>query len=41
MGKAKEQLMEIAQGCGGPCDDYQLLVKAIVDHVAGEANVEW
>jgi tetratricopeptide (TPR) repeat protein len=41
VGKAKEQLMEIAQRCGGPCDDYQLLVKAIVDHVAGEANVEW
>jgi len=37
----KEQLMGIAQRCGGPCDDYQLLVKAIVDHVAGEANVEW
>ena len=41
VGKAKEQLMEIAQRCGGPCDDYELLVKAIVDHVAGEANVEW
>ena len=26
--------------CGGPCDDYELLVKAIVDHVAGEAHVE-
>lgn len=39
--KAREQLMEIADRCGGPCDDYKLLVKAIVEHVMGEANVEW
>ena len=34
--KAKEQLMEIADRCGGPCDDYELLVKAIAAHVTGE-----
>ena len=28
IGKAKEQLIEIANRCGG-CDDYELLVKAI------------
>jgi tetratricopeptide (TPR) repeat protein len=39
--KAKEQLMEIADRCGGPCDDYELLVKAIAAHVTGEANLEW
>ena len=38
--EAREQLMEIADSCGGPCDDYKLLVKAIVEHVTGEANVE-
>ena len=27
IGKAKEQLIEIANCCGGPCDDYELLVK--------------
>jgi hypothetical protein len=27
VGKAKEQLIEIANCCGGPCDDYELLVK--------------
>jgi lipoprotein NlpI len=31
--KAKEQLMEIADRCGGPCDDYEVLVKAIAAHV--------
>ena len=39
--KAKEQLMEIADRCGGPCDDYELLVKAIAAHVTGEANADW
>jgi tetratricopeptide (TPR) repeat protein len=41
MVKAKEQLMEIADRCGGPCDDYELLVKAIAAHVSGEENVDW
>ena len=39
--KAKEQLTEIADRCGGPCDDYELLVKAIAAHVTGEANTVW
>jgi len=39
--KAKEQLTEIADRCGGPCDDYELLVKAIAAHVTGEANIDW
>jgi tetratricopeptide (TPR) repeat protein len=39
--KAKEQLMEIADRCGGPCDDYELLVKAIAAHVTGENNTAW
>ena len=39
--KAKEQLMEIADRCGGPCDDYELLVAAIAAHVSGEAIVGW
>jgi tetratricopeptide (TPR) repeat protein len=39
--KAKEQLMEIADRCGGPCGDYELLVKAIVAHVTGEKNTDW
>jgi len=39
--KAKEQLTEIADRCGGPCDDYELLVKAIAAHVTGEANTDW
>ena len=39
--KAKEQLMEIADRCGGPCDDYELLVKAIAAHVTGEKVVDW
>jgi len=39
--KAKEQLMEIADRCGGPCDDYELLVKAIAAHVTGEENTDW
>ena len=38
---AKAQLMEIADRCGGPCDDYELLVKAIAAHVTGEANIDW
>jgi tetratricopeptide (TPR) repeat protein len=39
--KAKEQLMEIADRCGGPCDDYELLVNAIAAHVTGEKAVDW
>src|SRR5262245_63875856 len=39
--KAKEQLMEIADRCGGPCEDYELLVKAIAAHVTGETIVDW
>ena len=39
--KAKEQLMEIADRCGGPCGDYELLVKAIAAHVSGEKTVDW
>ena len=39
--KAKEQLIEIAERCGGPCDNYKLLGKAIAAHVSGEANVDW
>ena len=38
---AKEQLTEIADRCGGPCDDYELLVKAIAAHVTGEQTVDW
>ena len=40
IGKAKEQLMEIADRCGGPCDDYEQLVKAIAAHVTGEGG-DW
>jgi tetratricopeptide (TPR) repeat protein len=41
VGKAKEQLIEIANRCGGPCEDYELLVKAITAYVTGEDNTEW
>jgi tetratricopeptide (TPR) repeat protein len=41
VGKAKAQLIEIANRCGGPCDDYELLVKAITAYVTGEDNPEW
>jgi len=33
--------MEIADRCGGPCDDCELLVKAIAAHVTGEKIVDW
>src|SRR5262245_14034089 len=39
--KAKEQLMEIADRCGGPCDDYELLVKAVAAYVTGEDIADW
>lgn len=39
--KAKEQLAEIGDRCGGPCEDYSLLVNAIVAHVTGEETVGW
>jgi tetratricopeptide (TPR) repeat protein len=39
--RAKEQLDEIADHCGGPCEDYKLLVAAIAAHVTGEAAAEW
>jgi tetratricopeptide (TPR) repeat protein len=41
VGKAKDQLIEIANRCGGPCDDYELLVKAITAYVTGEDNTGW
>lgn len=41
VGKAKEQLDEIADRCGGPCEDYKLLVAAIAAHVSGEPDVGW
>lgn len=41
VGKAKEQLEEIAKSCGGPCEDYELLVAAIAAHVSGEAATDW
>jgi tetratricopeptide (TPR) repeat protein len=41
VGKAKEQLDEIADRCGGPCEDYSLLVAAIAAHVAGEPIAGW
>lgn len=39
--KAKEQLAEIGDRCGGPCEDYSLLVAAIAAHVTGEDVVGW
>ena len=33
--------MEIADRCGGPCDDYEQLVKAIAAYVIGEKIVDW
>ena len=33
--------MEIADRCGGPCDDYAGLAKAIAAHVTGEKTVDW
>jgi tetratricopeptide (TPR) repeat protein len=41
VGKAKKQLEEIADRCGGPCDDYELLVAAIAAHVSGEPDAGW
>jgi hypothetical protein len=41
VGKAKEQLDEIADRCGGPCEDYKLLVAAIASHVTGEPVAGW
>jgi len=41
VGKAKEQLDEIADRCGGPCEDYKLLVAAIAAHVSGEPDAGW
>ncbi|MGH6826945.1 tetratricopeptide repeat protein [Methyloceanibacter sp.] len=39
--KAKEQLMEIADRCGGPCNDYELLVKAIATYVTEGESADW
>ena len=39
--KAKEQLTEIADRCGGPCEDYELLVKAVAAYVTGEDIADW
>jgi len=41
VGKAKEQLDEIADRCGGSCEEYKLLVAAIAAHVSGETNLDW
>jgi lipoprotein NlpI len=41
VGKAKEQFVEIANRCGGPCNDYELLVKAIAAHITGEEDTGW
>lgn len=39
--EAKEQLMEIADRCGGPCDDYELLVKAIATYITEGGSADW
>lgn len=39
--KAKEQLEEIGRRCGGPCEEYTLLVNAIAAHVAEEPHPGW
>jgi tetratricopeptide (TPR) repeat protein len=39
--KAKEQLDEIGRRCGGPCEEYKLLVDAIAAHVAEEPHPGW
>lgn len=39
--KAKEQLDEIGKRCGGPCEEYKLLVDAIAAHVAEEPHPGW
>lgn len=39
--KAKEQLDEIGRRCGGPCEEYTLLVNAIAAHIAEETNAGW
>jgi len=39
--KAKEQMVEIGERCGGPCEDYELLVNAIAAHVTGEKTISW
>jgi len=39
--KAEEQLDEIADRCGGPCEDYTLLANAIVAHVTGGESGDW
>jgi tetratricopeptide (TPR) repeat protein len=41
VGKAKAALDEIAARCGGPCEDYKLLVSAIAAHVSGEQAIDW
>jgi hypothetical protein len=33
--------VEDTDRCGGPCGDYELLVKAIAAHVSGEKTVDW
>ena len=39
--KAEEQLDQIADRCGGPCEDYTLLAEAIVAHVTGGEVGGW
>ncbi len=36
---AKEQLDEIANRCGGPCQEYEMLVKAIASYITGEPSL--
>lgn len=39
--RAKEQLDEIGRRCGGPCEEYSLLVDAIAAHMAEEPRSGW
>jgi tetratricopeptide (TPR) repeat protein len=36
---AKEQLEEIANRCGGPCEEYEMLVGAIAAYITGEPSL--
>ncbi len=36
---AKEQLDEIANRCGGPCEEYEMLVQAIASYITGEPSL--
>ncbi len=41
LGRAKQQLDEIGRRCGGPCEEYTLLVDAIAAHIAEEPRAGW